>query len=289
MNNIIECVNLSKKYDKNFIFNNVNVKINNGINGFVGPNGYGKTTFIEMCTGLKKYYTGDLYINGKKPDIEKNEIGLVMDKPVFPENVSVTDYINIISQLYGKKPDDSMIDVLRLESVKNKKIRTLSAGYLKRLAFAVAIIHNPKIVFADEPFSNVDPASINAMKDIIMEMKKRGVSFLISSHDLQELVDIADNIFIIKNNKISKIERKKINIFKVMLHSDNLKELKVFLAKDFNINNENEFVIVNLNERKDIKKLFFKLSGFQYSINYIKTVSEKEEILSDVIKAIDED
>ena len=154
MNNvIIECNNLTKSYNASKIFENANVKFYKGITGLVAPNGYGKTTFIEMCSGLRKNFSGKILIYEKSPDNAKSHIGFLMDKPAYPRTITVLDYIEYVSMIYKTRYSDEILKML-LGNVTHKKIYELSAGYIKRLAFFIAVMHMPDVVFADEPFSN---------------------------------------------------------------------------------------------------------------------------------------
>lgn len=286
MENIIKCTNVTKKYDKNIVFSNLNIKINKGITGIVAPNGYGKTTFIEMCMGLLKEYTGNIKILDENIDNVRDKIGFVTDKPIFPKNLTVLDYINIVSKIYNKKYDDNIIKLFKINNVLNLKIKNLSAGYLKRLSFLLAVIHKPEIVFADEPFSNVDITAIKDIQKIILGLKESGVSFVISSHDLNELVEVADTVLIIINKTMLEIKSRKIEGTLIELSSDNINELYNYLKNDYNLNidgNSLKFICKNL------KKLFFDLYLFPDNIETIKTINIKEDFLNEVTKAIVKD
>ncbi len=116
-NNVITCANLSKNYGKNIIFDNLSINIPEGITGLVAPNGYGKTTFIEMCCGLRSIVAGDIRILGKNTNNAKRYTGLISDKPVFPPNIIVEDYTKIISELYNVDIDENLIELSGIKKV----------------------------------------------------------------------------------------------------------------------------------------------------------------------------
>jgi len=284
MNNIIiECNNLSKSYGNKTVLKEIDIKIPAGITGIVAPNGYGKTTFIEICCGIRKNFSGEIKVLGQKVGNSRNDIGFISDKPAFPGNIKVFDYIKIISDIYGTTIDKNIISLSGIENVYGFKIKNLSAGYLKRFAFIIAIIHKPKLIFADEPFSNVDTKAIKIMQKMIVEANKNGTSVFIASHDLMELTSIANKIFLINNNKLKEIEYED-NKNTIEIISSNNNDLYNILRNDFNVVNNNDSLIVNYD---DLKKLLLKLSNFDGKILKIRTINHSEGLLDELYKAID--
>ncbi len=283
-NNVITCVNLSKNYGKNIIFDNLSIDIPEGITGLVAPNGYGKTTFIEMCCGLRNPSSGEIKVLHKNTNNAKRHIGLISDKPVFPPNITVEDYIKIISELYNVDIDENLIELSGIKRVYKYRIKELSAGYLKRFAFVISMLHKPELVFADEPFSNVDINAIKSMQTMIQNYNKNGTSFIIASHDLKELTDISDRIFLIDSQKLKEIkyERTKNTVEIVSSNND---ELYSYLKDDFEtVKGENITVYYN-----EIKDLLLKLSNYSGDIIKIKTIDSREGLLNEIDHAINKD
>jgi len=285
-NNIIVVENLTKKYGNHYVFKDANITIRSGITGIVAPNGFGKTTFIEMCVGVRKNYTGEIKILGKMPDEIKNNIGFVADKPSFPRNIKVQEYLNIVSEIYKVPLNQDLVHDAKIDEILNVRIGDLSAGYLKRLAFLIAVMHSPKIVFADEIFANVDRGAVVTMKKMVMDLNKSGISFIISSHDLNDLADLANRIIIIKNNGFEEIQHRRVNlkILRISSEDDNL--LYELLKKDFQVERDDEGLIVYFN---DLKKVLEIITKFNKEIFTIKTEKDKEEFLNEIYKYIYKD
>lgn len=281
-NNIIKCENLNKSYGDKVILKNVNIEIMPGIIALVAPNGYGKTTFIEMCCGLRNNYKGKIKILGKKISEVKQLIGFVEDKPAFPGNVMVMDYIRIVSAIYKTKIDDEIINLSGIREVYNYKIKDLSSGYLKRLAFIISVIHKPKLIFADEPFSNVDVTAIKAMQEMIIKINEKGTSILIASHDLRELADIANRIFYINNNVLEEIKYK-FNKNMIEVSSNDNDILNSYLKSEFYVVKNKDSLIIYCD---DVKKILLKLSNFNGKIIKIRTIDYKEGLLDELYKAV---
>ncbi len=285
-NNIIVVENLTKKYGNHYVFKDANIIIKSGITGIVAPNGFGKTTFIEMCVGVRKNYTGEIKILGKMPDEIKNNIGFVADKPSFPRNIKVQEYLNMVSEIYKVSLNQDLVHDAKIDEILNVRIGDLSAGYLKRLAFLIAVMHSPKIVFADEIFANVDRGAVVTMKKMVLDLNKSGISFIISSHDLNDLADLADRIIIIKNNGFEEIQHRRVNlkILRISSEDDNL--LYELLKKDFQVERDDEGLIVYFN---DLKKVLEIITKFDKEIFTIKTEKDKEEFLNEIYKSIYKD
>lgn len=184
----------------------------NKIYGFLGPNGAGKTTTIRMMIGLLKPDNGKIFIN--KKDIMKNieqkaYIGYVPDEPNLYENLTAYEHLNFIMHLYKTENKeqyivlDELMHVFDIYNHKDEIISTFSKGMKQKISIISALIHNPKILVLDEPFTGLDPVVIKKFKNYLkkfIEMEGNGVFF--STHDL----DVADNIctdaIIINNGKV---------------------------------------------------------------------------------------
>ncbi len=284
--NIIVVENITKKYDSHYVLKDANTVIKSGVTGIVAPNGYGKTTFIEMSVGVRKNYQGKIKILGKMPDEIKSNIGFVADKPSFPRNIKVREYINIVSEIYKVSLNQNLVREAKIDEILNARIGDLSAGYLKRLAFLIAVMHSPKVVFADEIFANVDRGAVVTIKKMVLELNKSGISFVISSHDLNDLADLADRIIIIKNNGFEEIPHRRVNLKILRISSEDNDLLYELLKKDFQVERDDEGLIVYFN---DLKKLLEEITKFDKEIFTIKTEKDKEEFLNEIYKSIYKD
>ncbi len=284
--NIIEVENLTKKYNNHYVFKEANIVIKSGVTGIVAPNGYGKTTFIEMCAGVRKNYTGRINILKKMPDEVKHIIGFVPDKPSFPKNIKVGEYIQIVSEIYNVPLNQDLVQLAKIDEISNVRIGDLSTGYLKRLAFLIALIHSPKVELADEIFANVDRAAVVTMKKMIKELSKSGISFIISSHDLNDLADVADRILILQDLGFKELSHKRINLKILKISSEDNDLLYELLKKDYQVERTEEGLIVYFN---DLKKLLGIITTFEKEIYTIKIENEKERFLDEIYKSISKD
>ncbi len=283
---IVACKDLTKRYGNNYVFRNASFNIGTGVTGLIAPNGFGKTTLVETLAGVRKNYTGEISIFGKTPDQAKQLIGFVADKPAFPRKIKVEEFLRIVCEIYGVEPDQDLIRLASIEKVLDARIGDLSAGYLKRLAFLIAVVHSPKIVLADEPFSNVDRTAVEVMQEMIRKLAESGTSFIISSHDLNELVNVADRMLIIDNQRLRDIQPEDRNkgILEIYTEDDGL--LYELLRKDHRVKKGDRGLKV---EYTDLKRLLGTLSLFEKEIISMKVLDKKERFLDEIYETIAKD
>lgn len=209
---IIKIQDLSKKYNKKIVVNNINLDIPESCFALLGPNGAGKTTTFLMLIGLVKPSKGTAYVLGK--DILKNladtlnKIGFLPENIGFYSSFTGREFLELIISLRGntKERKELTENILNWSGLQNeywdKKIRTYSRGMRQRLGFAQAFADNPKLVFLDEPLSNIDPLGREDLIKKIREKRKEGVTIIISSHIVSEIEQLADYVAIIDNGKI---------------------------------------------------------------------------------------
>jgi len=207
----IKIVNLSKKYGKTLVVDELNLSIKSGeIVGFLGLNGAGKTTTMRMLLGLIKPTSGECYIQGNKVDQYNlevlNEIGYIIETPYSYPELTVQENLEIVSTLRGirnKDVVDWVIEKLKLNQYKDKKVKHLSLGNVARLGIAKAIIHKPKILILDEPTNGLDPFGVIEVRELLKELANNlGTTVLISSHKLEEISKISTRIVIIHEGRL---------------------------------------------------------------------------------------
>ena len=236
MSKIISVQNLTKKYSNEFIaIKNLSLDIYEGeIIALLGPNGAGKTTLISTICGLSSITSGSIKVRGLDviEDYRKTReiIGLVPQELSLEPFEKVINSIKFSRRLFGKKNDDDFIDdllkKLHLFDKKNEIIKSLSGGMKRRVLIAKALSHNPKILFLDEPTAGVDVELRKDMWSIIKELKKDGVTIILTTHYIEEAEMIADRIGIINNGELLLVEDKQKLIQKM-----SIKTLKVNLKK----------------------------------------------------------
>lgn len=210
---MIEIKNVSKKYGNKEVIKNLNLKINDGeIFGFIGPNGSGKTTTINMITGALDITEGDIIVNGKsiqkEPVNAKHEFGIVPDSPDMFLNFKVLEYFNFIADIYNVSSEERKEKIKKLsENFKitkylKEKIENLSHGTRQKVIIIGALLHNPNIWILDEPMTGLDPESSYILKDMMRKHAKDGKIVFFSSHVLEVVEKLCDKIGIIVDGKI---------------------------------------------------------------------------------------
>jgi len=210
---MIKINGLSKKYNGLLAIDNLTLTVpERSIFGYVGPNGAGKSTTINILTGMILPTEGEVKLLGydlRKDSIEiKKRIGVILEVLNLFEGLTGEEHLRFVGKVY--KIDKNILeeriketlDFFDLTSAKDRLIETYSQGMKKKLAFASAIIHKPKILLMDEPFENVDPISRKKIKDILNKFRNNGSTILITSHSLVEVEDFCDEVAIINKGKI---------------------------------------------------------------------------------------
>ncbi|MEI0843719.1 ABC transporter ATP-binding protein [Brachyspira pilosicoli] len=226
---LISAKNIEKKFNKNIILKDVSLDINKGeVIALVGPNGSGKTTLINILLGILKADSGELKIN-----IEdyKKHIGLQLQSTPFFEGYNVKDNILMFSALYDIKMSDEEIESILNKYNLNPKTPAikLSGGEQKKLAIMIATMQNPDLLIFDEPTSSLDPRERYNIKNMILELAKNNKTILFTSHDLEEVEDIASKIvFLYKGDILEKGSKEELlkkynfdSLEKVYLHITN--------------------------------------------------------------------
>lgn len=195
--NIISAENLTKKFGSFVAVNAISFSVKKGeIYGFLGANGAGKTTAIRMLCGLSTPTSGKATIAGfdvfKQTEQIKKNIGYMSQKFSLYEDLTVKENINFYGGIYGltddeiKKKTDYLLDFLKIGDAKDKLIKSLPLGWKQKLAFSVAVIHNPKIVFLDEPTGGVDPLTRRQFWNMIYEEAASGMTVFVTTHYMDE-------------------------------------------------------------------------------------------------------
>lgn len=205
---------LSKAYDKEPVLKSLDLEVPAGtIFGLIGPNGAGKSTLIGILTGLLDYSEGTITINGldysaaNEMKIKKN-VASVLQPPLLFENFTSYEFVTYVCEMYridsSGLPNkiNSLFSYFEIEEFTHVKAKQLSSGSRKKLAFCAAILTNPKLLFLDEPFESVDVISIGRMKSILRKLKEKGTTIFITSHILEVVENLCDDIAILHKGKI---------------------------------------------------------------------------------------
>ncbi len=209
---MLKVVKLTKDFDKVRAVNNFSFEIGEGeVVGLVGPNGCGKTTTINCITSLLNSTSGEIFIQGhdlyKVPEKAKAKIAYVPEMPILLfEDLSVLENIQFASKAYfhddWKDTAMRLIGDFDLEDKKNSAVRSLSKGQKQKTAIICAFVHEPELVFFDEPLIGIDPKGAKRLKELIREHKEKGGSVLISSHMLSLIEEVCDRVMIMNDGKL---------------------------------------------------------------------------------------
>ena len=215
MSTIIQIQSLSKKYKDAdaFSLDDLTLNINEGdIFGLLGPNGAGKTTLISMLCGLIQPTSGSFSINhltfAKNSTQLKKTIGVVPQEYALYPTLTARENLMYFGSMYGlkgKKLQDQVtdsLDLLGLLKFADKRIETFSGGMKRRVNLIAGILHNPKVLFLDEPTVGVDVQSKNAIIDYLKALNSKGTTIIYTSHHLSEAQDFCTDIAIIDRGKI---------------------------------------------------------------------------------------
>lgn len=237
---MLEVVNIEKSYGKKKILHDISFSIEKGqIKALVGPNGSGKTTLMNTMTNLLKRDGGQVLVDGKEFKDEKifNHISFFKDEKILDENLYGMDYLNYIKNVYKRTKDDvdRVIKEIGIESFVKSKTGSYSLGMKKKLMLAMDFLPQRDIILLDEPLSGLDPTSVIKMMALIKKKAKDGQGILISSHSLNDIDEITNNILFLKDGKILEevLENEK---FIEIISSDNEKLSSVLKSKGFNMN-----------------------------------------------------
>ena len=207
MEYIIETKDLTKQFPNKLAVDHINMHIKRGdIYGFIGKNGAGKTTAMKLILGLLNKNYGEIKLFGSENlDNERTKIGSLIEEPGIYKNATAFENMKRFSLLYGGT-DEEINDLLKfvgLADTGKRKAGAFSLGMKQRLGIAIALLGHPEVLILDEPINGLDPAGIKEIRDLILKLnQEKNVTFLISSHILDELQKITTTYGIINDGKL---------------------------------------------------------------------------------------
>jgi len=217
--NVIEANKLTKKFGDFTAVNQITFKVAKGeIFGFLGANGAGKTTAMKMLIGISNPTSGEANVAGfdvykQAEDIKKN-IGYMSQKFALYDDLTVRENITFFGGIYGlkrrviKEKASALIDELGLHDVANDLVGSLPLGWKQKLAFSVALLHDPKIIFLDEPTGGVDPITRRQFWELIYKTANNGTTVFVTTHYMDE-AEYCDRISIMVDGKIEALDTPK--------------------------------------------------------------------------------
>jgi len=288
---------LTKRFGSFTAVDNISFNVKKGeIFGFLGANGAGKTTAMKMLCGLSKPTSGNATVAGfdvstQSEQIKKN-IGYMSQKFALYEDLKVWENMRLYAGIYGlndneiKSRTDEILQQLDFQNERNTLVKALPLGWKQKLAFSISIIHQPDIVFLDEPTGGVDPAARRQFWELIYQTADKGITVFVTTHYMDEADSLCDRVVILDQGKI--LDMGTPNDLKSKIHGDIILNIKVEDPDDGDIKLiqglstvtgvdvvDNQYTI-SLRSKKDINDIINVFEGDILSIN------TKEPTLEDV-------
>ena len=264
------------------------------IYGLLGPNGAGKTTFIRIINQITQADFGNVFINNQKlnPD-HIRQIGYMPEERGLYKNMTVGDQLLYFGELKGMTKNDALtqakywFEQLEIDQWWTKKLSELSKGMAQKIQFVVTVLHQPKLLILDEPFSGFDPVNANMIKDQILNLKKNGTTIILSTHRMESVEEMCDYVALI--NQAKKVldgkvfdvrEQFKKNIFNVILADVNAENFDQFKGQYeiHNYSTENQLVSFDLKNDSDQNILLNQLMH----VGKIRSFDEKIPSMNEV-------
>jgi len=294
---MLKAENVTKTYNagKKLALEDFSINVpESSIYGLLGPNGAGKTTFIRIINQITQADSGEVFINGQKLNPEHiRQIGYMPEERGLYKNMTVGDQILYFGELKGMSKNDALqqakywFEQLEIDQWWKKKLSELSKGMAQKIQFVVTVLHRPKLLILDEPFSGFDPVNANLIKDQILNLKKNGTTIILSTHRMESVEEMCDYVALI--NQAQKVldgkvfdvrEQFKKNIFNVTLADVSLERFEQF-KKQFDIHHfstENDLISFDLKNDSDQHLLLNELM----KVGKIRSFDEKIPSMNEV-------
>lgn len=266
---MLDVKNIVKKYSNHVALDDVSLNVEQGkIFGLLGPNGAGKTSLIRIITQITAPDSGEVIFNGKKLSSNHiNQIGYLPEERGLYKKMEIGEQVLYLSKLKGLSTAEATkrikfwFEKLDMGSWWNKKVEDLSKGMQQKVQFVATILHNPELIILDEPFSGFDPVNADLIKNEILELNARGTTFIFSTHRMESVEELCDNIALIDKSK--KILDGSVDEIKAS-YRNNTYTIEFNGTEKFDDNNL--FEIQEKHETKNGTRLKFKLKD-NYSAN----------------------
>ena len=250
MSNILEVNKVFKKYGDYTALNEVSITVPKGsIYGLLGPNGAGKTSLIRIINQITMPDSGEIILDGEKLHPKHvQHIGYLPEERGLYKSMKVGEQCLYLAQMKGltkseaKKQLEYWFDKLEIQGWWNKKIQELSKGMAQKIQFVVCVLHKPKLLIFDEPFSGFDPVNANLIKDEILALRDQGSTIIFSTHRMESVEELCDHIALIhKSNKLIEgrldavKKQYRTNSFEVGILTSNVEGLMYELTQKFTL------------------------------------------------------
>ncbi len=270
--------NITKRYAHHTALDNVSLSVpDQSIYGLLGPNGAGKTTLIRIINQIIDANEGTILINGEK--LSPHHIGMIGYLPEergLYKKLKVGDQLIYLARLRGLSKSDALtrikywIEKFEIKDWWNKKIEDLSKGMAQKIQFISTVLHEPKLIILDEPFSGFDPVNANLIRDEILELRKKGSTIIFSTHRMETVEELCDHIALINKSK------------KILEGAK--KEVKAkYKTNTFIVEHKGNFTLDGAhyehNGHRDLDE------GYQETLIRIKSDRNANQLIQDLVKA----
>lgn len=213
MNNILRLTNLSKQYNGVPVLNNINLEVQPGqVIGYIGPNGAGKSTTIKIICGMIEDFMGDVEVFGmsirENPVTIKKRIGYIPELASMYESLTPIEFLRFCGKLYSMEDEvieeksRELLRLMDLEHSAEKRMNAFSKGMRQKVLLISGIMHNPELIFMDEPMSGLDANAVILVKEMLLHLKQQGKTIFYSSHIMDVVEKVCDRIVIIDKGTI---------------------------------------------------------------------------------------
>jgi len=199
---------LRKKYGSQEVVKGISFTVNEGeVFGILGPNGAGKTTTLEMIEALRPIDDGQVTLDGldvrREPQRVKERIGIQLQSSSFFDKMTLTEHIGMFASMYGATVDpQQLLQEVELADKAGSYVEKLSGGQKQRFSIAVALVNQPRVLFLDEPTTGLDPQARRHLWDLIKQIKKKGITVILTTHYMEEAELLCDRVAIMDNGEI---------------------------------------------------------------------------------------
>lgn len=301
---MLKAEHVTKTYNagKKIALQDFSIEVPTGsIYGLLGPNGAGKTSFIRIINQITQADSGEVFINGEKlnPNHIK-EIGYMPEERGLYKNMTVGDQLLYFGELKGMTKNDALneakywFDALNIDHWWKKKLSELSKGMAQKIQFVVTVLHKPKLLILDEPFSGFDPVNANLIKDQIIKLKNQGTTIILSTHRMESVEEMCDYVALINNSrkildgKVFDVrEQFKKNIFGVTLSEVNSESFEQFKNKYFveKIVEQNGLISFDLKNPENQNEVISELMKIGKIRSFDEKIPSMNEVFINAVQA----
>ncbi|NOT37892.1 MAG: ATP-binding cassette domain-containing protein [Saprospiraceae bacterium] len=298
MNHLLELDKVYKEYSNLIAVNNISLKVPSScIFGLLGPNGAGKTSLIRIITGITKPDKGTVRFHNSYSNTNTSSlIGYMPEERGLYKKMTVGEQLIYLCRLKGLSKQDSLqsvnywLDKFEIQSWWNKKVEELSKGMSQKVQFIATVAHKPKLIILDEPFSGLDPINTNLIKDEIIQLKNDGASILFSTHRMEQVEELCEEIVLVNKGKnvlsghvkdIRQSHRENLFIIETIDTISSFEDLDINVVKQ-----ENHNITIRLKDNQSSNQV---LTNFIKSGHQILSFNEVLPTFNDIfIKTVNE-